>query len=30
MAVMRGNRGGGNWLMKSDEVKKNSHSTLMD
>ena len=30
MAVMRGNRVGGNWLMKWDEVKKNSHGTLID
>ena len=29
MAVMRGNRVGGNWLMKWDEVK-NSHGTLID
>ena len=30
MAGMRGNRAGGNWLMKWDEVKKNSHGTLID
>ena len=30
MAVMRGNRVGRNWLMKWDEVKKNSHGTLID
>ena len=30
MAVMRGNRVGGNWLMKWDEVKKKSHYTLID
>ena len=30
MAVRRGNRVGGNWLMKWDEVKKNSHGTLID
>ena len=30
MAVMRGNRVGGNWLMKWDELKKNSHGTLID
>ena len=29
MAVMRGNRVGGNWLMKRDELK-NSHGTLID
>ena len=29
MAVMRGNRVGGNWLMKWDELK-NSHGTLID
>ena len=29
MAVMRGNRVGGNWLMKWDELKK-SHGTLID
>ena len=29
MAVMRGNRVAGNWLMKWDEVKK-SHDTLLD
>ena len=29
MAVMRGNRVGGNWLMKWDELKKN-HDTLID
>ena len=29
MAVIRGNRVGGNWLMKWDELK-NSHGTLMD
>ena len=29
MAVMRGKRVGGNWLMKWDEVK-NSHGTLID
>ena len=29
MAVMRGNRVDGNWLMKWDEVK-NSHGTLID
>ena len=29
MADMRGNRVGGNWLMKWDEVK-NSHGTLID
>ena len=29
MAVMRGNRVGGNWLMKWDEVK-NSNRTLID
>ena len=27
---MRGNRVGGNWLMKWDEVKKKSHDTLID
>ena len=30
MAVMRGNRVGGNWLMKWDEVKKNPDYTLID
>ena len=30
VAVMRGNRVGGNWLMKWDEVKKKSHYTLID
>ena len=30
MAFMRGNRVGGNWLMKWDEVKKKSHYTLID
>ena len=30
MAVMRGNRVGGNWLMKWGEVKKKSHYTLID
>ena len=30
MAVMRGNRVGGNWPMKWDEVKKKSHYTLID
>ena len=30
MAVIRGNRVGGNWLTKWDEVKKNSHGTLID
>ena len=29
MAVMRGNRVGGNWLMKWDELK-NSHGTLIE
>ena len=29
MAVMRGNRVGGNWLMKWDELN-NSHGTLID
>ncbi len=29
MAVMRGNRVGGNWLMKWDELK-NSHGTLQN
>ena len=29
VAVMRGNRVGGNWLMKWDELKK-SHDTLID
>ena len=28
MAVMWGNRVGGNWLMKWDELKKNPHGTL--
>ena len=30
MAVMRGNRVGGNWLIKFDKVKKKSHYTLID
>ena len=30
VAVLRGNRVGGNWLMKWDEVKKKSHYTLID
>ena len=30
MAIMSGNRVGGNWLMKWDEVKKRYHYTLID